>query len=130
MKKITMFLNDTCVRLNLPGDRPGEIIITDKRGQEHSFPFAECELTDVDDLFTWSPPNQYVPEARLNGGYWWDHFERLKPRIEWKYLHEAFRWIDEYNSGALVPTDVSHSIGARCAYGTIIAVHCRPEADK
>jgi len=62
----------------------------------------------------------------------WTHCEHLPPFIDWDLIDPFYGYVLEYDSGLLTPCATHfQEIGYKSGnFGTIVAVHKRPEADK
>jgi len=60
----------------------------------------------------------------------WIHCEHLPPFIDWDLIDPFYGYVAELDSGLLGALRVSRNVGSKNSYGTIVAVHKRPEADK
>jgi len=60
----------------------------------------------------------------------WSHCKHLPPFIDWELIDGRFRLAAEYDSGIVSVWANSPEIGVKDHYGTIVAVHKRPEETK
>jgi len=60
----------------------------------------------------------------------WLHCEHLPPFIDWDLIDPFYGYVLEYDSGLVTPRESSSEIGHENSYGTVVAVHKRPEAEK
>ena len=60
----------------------------------------------------------------------WTHCEHLPTFIAWDLIDPFYGYVAELDSGLLGALRVSRNVGSKNSYGTIVAVHKRPEADK
>jgi len=67
--------------------------------------------------------------TRMNTSLW-IHCEHLRPFIDWDLIDGRFRLAAEYDSGIVSVWANSPEIGVKDHYGTVVAVHKRPEEDK
>jgi len=67
--------------------------------------------------------------TRMNTSLWL-HCEHLPPFIDWSLVEPRFGYAAEYDSGMVAAWCYAPEVGSKGHYGTIVAVHKRPEADK
>ena len=60
----------------------------------------------------------------------WLHCEHLPPFIDWSLVEPHFRYAAEYDSGMVAARSYAPEVGNKNGYGTIVAVHKRPEETK
>jgi len=60
----------------------------------------------------------------------WPCCERLPPFIDWSLVEPHYGYALEYDSGLVTPRESSSEIGHENSYGTVVAVHKRPEETK
>jgi len=68
--------------------------------------------------------------AELLHSLTWIHCAHLPPFIDWELIDGRFRLAAEYDSGIVSVWANSPEIGVKDHYGTVVAVHKRPEADR
>jgi len=67
--------------------------------------------------------------TRMNTSLWL-HCEHLPPFIDWHLIDPYYGYALEYDSGLVTPRESSSEIGHENSYGTVVAVHKRPEETK
>ena len=60
----------------------------------------------------------------------WRHCKHLPPFIDWSLVEPHFRYAAEYDSGMVAARSYAPEVGNKNGYGTIVAVHKRPEETK
>jgi len=60
----------------------------------------------------------------------WRHCEHLPPFIDWDLIDEYYGWVAECDSGVVAAWRALPEVGSKGHYGTIVAVHKRPEKTK